>query len=74
MKTLCFTEIVKNIIATDPVAKEVTILSELMINVSSCISIKRFIPLKSKEDLEEKVIELMADNTFLAGKHCVSSG
>ncbi|XP_055513529.1 ATP-binding cassette sub-family A member 13-like isoform X2 [Leucoraja erinacea] len=67
LKALQDYEIVKNIIATDPVAKEVTILSELMINVSSCISIKRFIPLKSKEDLEEKVIELMADNTFLAG-------
>ncbi|XP_078284172.1 uncharacterized protein LOC144609539 [Rhinoraja longicauda] len=66
LKTLEDYEHVKNITLNDPAAKQVTILSELLQNISKCISINRFIPLKSEEDLEEKVNELMADNTFLA--------
>ncbi|XP_062900011.1 ATP-binding cassette sub-family A member 13-like isoform X2 [Mobula hypostoma] len=66
LKTLQDYENVKDLTMTDPVAKQITILSELMINVSSCILIKRFIPMKSKEELEKRVHELMRDNIFLA--------
>ncbi|XP_059827445.1 ATP-binding cassette sub-family A member 13-like [Hypanus sabinus] len=66
LKTLQDYENVKDLAMKDPVAKQITVLSELMINVSSCILIKRFIPMKSEEDLEKRVHELMRENTFLA--------
>uniref|UniRef100_A0A4W3JZ35 ABC transporter domain-containing protein n=1 Tax=Callorhinchus milii TaxID=7868 RepID=A0A4W3JZ35_CALMI len=50
----------------DPVTKQITLLSQLMVNVSSCILMDRFRPLESKEALEHQAQGLMSDNTFLA--------
>uniref|UniRef100_UPI00398F68CF ATP-binding cassette sub-family A member 13-like n=1 Tax=Pristiophorus japonicus TaxID=55135 RepID=UPI00398F68CF len=50
----------------DPVAQQITVLSQMMINISSCFLLDRFKQLESKEELERKVQELMNKNTFLA--------
>ncbi|GCC25067.1 hypothetical protein chiPu_0003472 [Chiloscyllium punctatum] len=50
----------------DPVIQQITVLSQLMVNVSSCVLLDRFTQLESKEELEKKVQELMEKNTFLA--------
>ncbi|XP_048464142.1 ATP-binding cassette sub-family A member 13-like [Rhincodon typus] len=50
----------------DPVVQQITVLSQLMVNISSCILLDRFKHLESKEELHQKVKELMEKNTFLA--------
>ncbi|XP_051871428.1 ATP-binding cassette sub-family A member 13-like [Pristis pectinata] len=67
LKALQDYENMKEMTINNPVAKQVTVLSQLMVNVSSCISIERFMPMESEEDLEKRVHDLMRDNTFLAG-------
>ncbi|XP_067861316.1 ATP-binding cassette sub-family A member 13-like [Heptranchias perlo] len=55
-----------NLTINDPVTQQITVLSQMMVNVSSCILLDRFKNLESKEELERKVQELMNKNMFLA--------
>ncbi|XP_078394771.1 ATP-binding cassette sub-family A member 13-like [Cetorhinus maximus] len=50
----------------DPVIQQITVLSQMMVNISSCMLLDRFKHLESKEELEQRVQELMEKNTFLA--------
>eukprot|EP00062_Callorhinchus_milii_P012447 gi/632959600/ref/XP_007895712.1/ PREDICTED: ATP-binding cassette sub-family A member 13 [Callorhinchus milii] len=61
-----FYEMTLDNMLNDPVTKQITLLSQLMVNVSSCILMDRFRPLESKEALEHQAQGLMSDNTFLA--------
>ncbi|XP_067909210.1 ATP-binding cassette sub-family A member 13-like [Heterodontus francisci] len=55
-----------NLTMNDPVVEQITLLSQMMVNISSCILLDRFKHLESKEELEQKVEELMSKNVFLA--------
>ncbi|KAM8810403.1 ATP-binding cassette sub-family A member 13 [Eudromia elegans] len=46
--------------------KQLDLLSQLLINISSCILLDRFLPFESVDQLEEKARELMQQNNFLA--------
>ncbi|XP_067148534.1 ATP-binding cassette sub-family A member 13 [Apteryx mantelli] len=46
--------------------KQIDLLSQLLVNTSSCILLDRFQPFESIEKLEEKAHELMQQNNFLA--------
>ncbi|XP_028673550.2 ATP-binding cassette sub-family A member 13-like [Erpetoichthys calabaricus] len=48
------------------VAKKITRLSRLMVNISDCLSIDRMYGFKSQEELELKATQLMEQNNFLA--------
>ncbi|XP_062423921.1 ATP-binding cassette sub-family A member 13 [Rhea pennata] len=47
-------------------AKQIDLLSQLLVNISSCVLLDRFQPFESIEKLEEKARELMQQNNFLA--------
>ncbi|XP_078056586.1 ATP-binding cassette sub-family A member 13-like [Mustelus asterias] len=55
-----------NATMNDPVIQQIDTLAEMMVNVSSCTLIDRFKHQESKEELEQRVQELMVKNTFLA--------
>uniref|UniRef100_A0A8C3J269 ATP binding cassette subfamily A member 13 n=1 Tax=Calidris pygmaea TaxID=425635 RepID=A0A8C3J269_9CHAR len=46
--------------------KQIDLLSQLVVNISSCVLLDRFQPFDSVEKLEEKAHELMQQNNFLA--------
>uniref|UniRef100_A0A7M4FCZ6 ATP binding cassette subfamily A member 13 n=1 Tax=Crocodylus porosus TaxID=8502 RepID=A0A7M4FCZ6_CROPO len=48
------------------VTEQIDLLSQLVINISSCVLLDRFQPLESVEKLEAKAYELMQQNNFLA--------
>ncbi|XP_019373948.1 PREDICTED: ATP-binding cassette sub-family A member 13 [Gavialis gangeticus] len=48
------------------VIEQIDLLSQLMVNISSCVLLDRFQPLESVEKLEAKAHELMQQNNFLA--------
>ncbi|NXU47135.1 ABCAD protein, partial [Turnix velox] len=47
-------------------SKQIDLLSQLVVNISSCVLLDRFQPFDSVEKLEEKAHELMQQNNFLA--------
>ncbi|XP_064909492.1 ATP-binding cassette sub-family A member 13 [Columba livia] len=47
-------------------SKQIDLLSQLVVNISSCVLLDRFQPFDSVEKLEEKAHELMRQNNFLA--------
>ncbi|XP_030333996.1 ATP-binding cassette sub-family A member 13 isoform X5 [Strigops habroptila] len=47
-------------------SKQIDLLSQLLVNISSCVLLDRFQPFDSVEKLEEKAHELMQQNNFLA--------
>ncbi|XP_068789923.1 ATP-binding cassette sub-family A member 13 [Struthio camelus] len=46
--------------------KQIDLLSQFLVNISSCVLLDRFQPFESVEKLEEKAHELMQQNNFLA--------
>ncbi|KAH1177253.1 hypothetical protein KIL84_010955, partial [Mauremys mutica] len=48
------------------VTEQITLLAQLMVNISSCVLLDRFQHLESVEKLEAKAQELMQQNNFLA--------
>ncbi|KGL85400.1 ATP-binding cassette sub-family A member 13, partial [Tinamus guttatus] len=46
--------------------KQIDLLSQLLVNISSCVLLDRFQPFESVDKLEEKARELMQQNNFLA--------
>ncbi|XP_069768069.1 ATP-binding cassette sub-family A member 13-like isoform X2 [Narcine bancroftii] len=66
LETLKDYENVKELSANDTAIEQITVLAQLMDNISSCVLIDRFKPMESEEDLEKKVHELLKDNIFLA--------
>ncbi|XP_069469529.1 ATP-binding cassette sub-family A member 13 [Ambystoma mexicanum] len=55
-----------NQILNSTVTQQVNMLSQLMVNISSCVRLDRFQPFNSTEELEVKAHELMQQNNFLA--------
>jgi len=51
--------------------KQIDLLSQLVVNISSCVLLDRFQPLDSVEKLEEKAHQLMQQNNFLASKYLI---
>ncbi|KAM4685389.1 ATP-binding cassette sub-family A member 13 isoform 4-T7 [Amazona ochrocephala] len=47
-------------------SKQIDLLSQLLVNISSCVLLDRFQPFDSVEKLEEKAHELMQQNNLLA--------
>uniref|UniRef100_A0ACB8FU23 Uncharacterized protein n=1 Tax=Sphaerodactylus townsendi TaxID=933632 RepID=A0ACB8FU23_9SAUR len=50
--------------------EQISLLAQLMGNLSSCLLLNRFQPMESVEKLEAKARELMQQNNFLASKYC----
>ncbi|XP_069073042.1 ATP-binding cassette sub-family A member 13 [Pleurodeles waltl] len=46
--------------------KQINMLSQFMVDISSCVLLDRFQPLNTSEELEQKATELMQQNNFLA--------
>ncbi|XP_032298475.1 ATP-binding cassette sub-family A member 13 [Coturnix japonica] len=47
-------------------SRQIDLLSQLIVNISSCVLLDRFQPFESVDKLEEKAHELMHQNNFLA--------
>ncbi|POI34564.1 hypothetical protein CIB84_001684, partial [Bambusicola thoracicus] len=47
-------------------SRQIDLLSQLIVNISSCVLLDRFQPFESVDKLEEKAHELMQQNNFLA--------
>ncbi|OXB58422.1 hypothetical protein ASZ78_007097, partial [Callipepla squamata] len=52
-------------------SRQIDLLSQLIVNISSCVLLDRFQPFESVDKLEEKAHELMQQNNFLASKYCI---
>lgn len=50
-------------------SRQIDLLSQLIVNISSCVLLDRFQPFESVDKLEEKAHELMQHNNFLASKY-----
>ncbi|XP_050748329.1 ATP-binding cassette sub-family A member 13 [Gymnogyps californianus] len=59
-------EAVMNKMLNSSARKQIDLLSQLVVNISSCVLLDRFQPFDSVEKLEEKAHELMQQNNFLA--------
>uniref|UniRef100_A0A8D0FS86 ATP binding cassette subfamily A member 13 n=1 Tax=Strix occidentalis caurina TaxID=311401 RepID=A0A8D0FS86_STROC len=65
---ICFLilETMMNKMLNSSASKQIDLLSQLVVNISSCVLLDRFQPFDSVEKLEEKAHELMQQNMFLA--------
>lgn len=52
-------------------SRQIDLLSQIIVNISSCVLLDRFQPFESVDKLEEKAHELMQQNNFLASKYCI---
>ncbi|OPJ76455.1 hypothetical protein AV530_016136 [Patagioenas fasciata monilis] len=59
-------EMMMNEMFNSSASKQIDLLSQLVVNISSCVLLNRFQPFDSVEKLEEKAHELMRQNNFLA--------
>ncbi|XP_054673820.1 ATP-binding cassette sub-family A member 13 [Grus americana] len=59
-------ETMMNKMLNSSASKQIDLLSQLVVNISSCVLLDRFQPFESVEKLEEKAHELMQQNNFLA--------
>ncbi|KAK4826459.1 hypothetical protein QYF61_009186 [Mycteria americana] len=59
-------ETMMNKMLNSSASKQIDLLSQLVVNISSCVLLDRFQPFDSVEKLEEKAHELMQQNNFLA--------
>ncbi|XP_072707693.1 ATP-binding cassette sub-family A member 13 [Ciconia boyciana] len=59
-------ETMMNKMLNSSASKQIDLLSQLVVNISSCVLLNRFQPFDSVEKLEEKAHELMQQNNFLA--------
>uniref|UniRef100_A0A8B9J0P7 ATP binding cassette subfamily A member 13 n=1 Tax=Amazona collaria TaxID=241587 RepID=A0A8B9J0P7_9PSIT len=65
---ICFLilETMMNKMFNSSTSKQIDLLSQLLVNISSCVLLDRFQPFDSVEKLEEKAHELMQQNNLLA--------
>ncbi|XP_019327449.1 PREDICTED: ATP-binding cassette sub-family A member 13 [Aptenodytes forsteri] len=59
-------ETMMNKMLNSSASKQIDLLSQLVVNISSCVLLDRFQPFDSVEKLEEKAHELMQQKNFLA--------
>ncbi|NXC50112.1 ABCAD protein, partial [Penelope pileata] len=59
-------EIMMDKMLNSSASKQIDLLSQLIVNISSCVLLDRFQPFESVDKLEEKAHELMQQNNFLA--------
>ncbi|XP_069709551.1 ATP-binding cassette sub-family A member 13 [Phaenicophaeus curvirostris] len=59
-------ETIMNKMLNSSASNQIDLLSQLVVNISSCVLLDRFQPFDSVEKLEEKAHELMQQNNFLA--------
>lgn len=52
-------------------SKQIDLLTQLVVDISSCVLLDRFQPFDSIEKLEEKAHELMQENNLLASKYLI---
>ncbi|XP_074002317.1 ATP-binding cassette sub-family A member 13 [Numenius arquata] len=66
LKKMQVYETMMNKMLNSSASKQIDLLSQLVVNISSCVLLDRFQPFDSVEKLEEKANELMQQNNFLA--------
>ncbi|XP_054047718.1 ATP-binding cassette sub-family A member 13 [Rissa tridactyla] len=66
LKKMQVYETMMNKMLNSSASKQIDLLSQLVVNISSCVLLDRFQPFDSVEKLEEKAHELMQQNNFLA--------
>ncbi|NXN67627.1 ABCAD protein, partial [Himantopus himantopus] len=66
LKKMQVYETMMNKMLNSSASKQIELLSQLVVNISSCVLLDRFQPFDSVEKLEEKAHELMQQNNFLA--------
>ncbi|XP_009882105.1 PREDICTED: ATP-binding cassette sub-family A member 13 [Charadrius vociferus] len=66
LKKMQVYEAMMNKMLNSSASKQIDLLSQLVVNISSCVLLDRFQPFDSVEKLEEKAHELMQQNNFLA--------
>ncbi|XP_014796249.1 PREDICTED: ATP-binding cassette sub-family A member 13 [Calidris pugnax] len=66
LKKMQVYETMMNKMLSSSASKQIDLLSQLVVNISSCVLLDRFQPFDSVEKLEEKAHELMQQNNFLA--------
>uniref|UniRef100_A0A663MWU2 ATP binding cassette subfamily A member 13 n=1 Tax=Athene cunicularia TaxID=194338 RepID=A0A663MWU2_ATHCN len=68
LSLICFLilETMMNKMLNSSASKQIDLLSQLVVNISSCVLLDRFQPFDSVEKLEEKAHELMQQNMLLA--------
>ncbi|XP_068003827.1 ATP-binding cassette sub-family A member 13 [Melanerpes formicivorus] len=59
-------ETTMNKVFNSSASKQIDLMSQLVVNISSCVLLDRFQPFDSLEKLDEKARELMQQNNFLA--------